>query len=467
MDSDWEAEDVQSPRDGSGGEAPQQTQTGTHLSRIPNQSLAESEGGGDMDGNAAETSKNEDELPEGWVRHGKGLMLEVPITPRMIASERNKLPPPHFKFTADTNRRSAGRLQAALLHIDRDAVRRMKNEQNVRVRAARPASDGQEADTSSPMRTRDASMRCYRSLRENQHTASPISRAKGEEQFDRKIAFMKKEHERQLIEAKRQVLEHVDVLIKKYRQLAIDAVKVAREEQKKAEAERRNTFEACARYEAELKANVRNAIAHLKLSSQAEHDRIAAERDALQRRCADMTPKAEAWKPALDRITAQLAAKFKGNQKFTIGIIDDTRDMIIDEFHAFKASTAELMVQKFVANGCDLQNQEAEQFVEHVLMASGATNRSVCHDEQEHQRQWEQQRLQKNIHRTRNHVSQEKEFDRVLADAFHYGDVHVHLIRVMAVMRERTRVLELGKPRRKSANDADAHNIPILIKLKN
>ncbi|GBE61260.1 hypothetical protein, conserved [Babesia ovata] len=372
MDSDREVDDVQSPSDGSDGDAPQQTDSGTHLSRISNMSLPESEAGDGTAENADDSSKNEVELPEGWVRQGKGLMLDVPITPRMRASERNKLQPPHFKFTPDTNNRSAGQLQTALLHIDRDAVRRMKNEQNVRVRAARPSSDSHEAYPNSSMRGRGTSIRCTRSLRDSQHTPSPISNAKDEEQFNRKIAIMKSEHERQLIEAKRQVLEHVDVLVKKYRQLAIDAVKVAREEQKKAEAERRNTFEACARYEAELKANVR-----------AEQERIAAERDALQRRCADMTPKAEAWKPALDRITAQLAAKFKDNQRFTIGIIDDTRDMvsygliriekpqIIDEFHAFKSSTAELMVQKFVANGCDLQNQEAEQFVEHVLMASG------------------------------------------------------------------------------------------------
>lgn len=68
---------------------------------------------------------------------------------------------------------------------------------------------------------------------------------------------MKKEHEREVLQAKQQVLQFVDGLIRKYRQLAIDAVKVAREEQQKAEHERRNAYELCARYEADLKANVK------------------------------------------------------------------------------------------------------------------------------------------------------------------------------------------------------------------
>lgn len=72
-----------------------------------------------------------------------------------------------------------------------------------------------------------------------------------------------------------------------------------------------------------------NAIAHLKQSAQAEQQRLIAERDALQRKCADLTPMtAEVYKPTVDHMTAELATQFRSNANFSIEMIDDTRAMV-------------------------------------------------------------------------------------------------------------------------------------------
>eukprot|EP00371_Babesia_bovis_P000182 XP_001608829.1 hypothetical protein [Babesia bovis T2Bo] len=189
--------------------------------------------------------------------------------------------------------------------------------------------------------------------------------------LDRKIALLKRQHEREVIAAKQQVLDQVDVLVKKYRQLAIDAVRVARDEQHKAEQERRNAYEACARYEADLMTNVRNAIAQLKVSNKAEHERLLAERDALQRRCQDLMPSNTLNGPALDRITAKIISQFHDNQKFNMDLIDDSVDMILKEYVTFQKMAADLMIKKFATRGCTLTNDDATEFVDKAVAVNG------------------------------------------------------------------------------------------------
>ncbi|KAK1940321.1 hypothetical protein X943_002225 [Babesia divergens] len=95
--------------------------------------------------NAAEPTKDSttatDDLPEGWVRQGNGLMLDVPITPRMRASNSTKIHEPHFNFTKDVDTPHVKQLQANLIQIDRDAVRKMRRNQGVMIKASRPSSD--------------------------------------------------------------------------------------------------------------------------------------------------------------------------------------------------------------------------------------------------------------------------------------------------------------------------------------
>lgn len=336
---------------------------GTHSVRICNQEHMLT--GCDTDDIRHETLEKDpqttEELPEGWVRHGTGLVLDVPITPRMKTEGAYKPQAPHYNFARETCPSPVKPVHRNLQQIDRDAVRRMRRDQEVKVRAARPSSDAREPRCSFKAQQRTPMRASVDVTREDKLAA---------DQTNRKIAAMKRDHERELIQAKQQVLDHVDGLIKKYRQLAIDAVKVAREEQRKAETERRNAYDACVRYEEELKANVRSAISHLKQSAQEEQERLIAERDALQKRCADLTPlHAETFRPTLEHVSRQIASQFKDNSSFTIEMIDEMHSNINEQFSSFRDSMAKLMVNRFVEEGCQLSKEDADIFVECSLLA--------------------------------------------------------------------------------------------------
>ncbi|ORM41131.1 uncharacterized protein BXIN_0337 [Babesia sp. Xinjiang] len=376
MDDEQQVADVCTP----GGVSPNSV---TRMNRIQNRDIPDAELSEYSTEAPQHHADQDEELPEGWVRHRNGLMLDVPITPRMCGGE-NTQKQPHFVFTQESDRRTTKQLQKTLLQIDRSAVRMMKEEQSVRIRATKPHEEPQEYQHRQNTIPRETPTRCtrlapdcdqnisHRWLRNRHNQPTIVTPAPQDDALNRKIILMKKQHERDIIAAKRQVLEHVDALVKKYRQLAIDAVKIAREEQRKTETERRNAYEACARYEADLMANVRSAISNLKLSTQAEQERILAERDALQRRCADLTPKKKTRKLTLDHITAKIVAQFKANQKFSIDIVDDAIDMVAEEFSGFKTATAELVVEKFAAQGCSLSKEDAFSLVEHIVDSPGS-----------------------------------------------------------------------------------------------
>ncbi|GIX64031.1 uncharacterized protein BcabD6B2_34660 [Babesia caballi] len=366
----------------------------THLHRIQNTELPAEAAGSSSEENAPLGGGDAQELPEGWVRHGTGLMFDVPITPRMRGADRGKSQPPHFRFTHDNDDRDTRQLRSTLLHLDREAVRKMKREQSVKVRAAQPPSGSQRPAAGRNTTVAETPTRCSRQVAaQNGHMQNRSLRIRAEkpaaahatedDAFNRKVALMKRQHERELLEAKKQVLDHVDALVRKYRQLAIDAVKVAREEQRKAEQERRNAYDACARYEADLKTNVRNAIAHLKLSAQVEQERLSAERDAFQRKCMDLVPSKAAHKPVLDHFIAQLTAQFKDNQKFSIGMVDDARDMFdIAPLHGH---------------------------------GRAAAHRAVREDQREHDPQGQQQGLSEDVNRAGQRVGEQEKLERVLA----------------------------------------------------
>ncbi|GFE55821.1 hypothetical protein BaOVIS_032250 [Babesia ovis] len=343
--------------------------TSTRSNRIQNMDLHKSDSDGDDTEVVLPTNTEDEELPEGWVRHGTGLMLDVPITPRMRGRKRSPNQA-HFVFTQQNDSKATKHLRTTLLEIDRNAMRMMRQEQGVRIRATKPANEPQESVYRQHTPATQPNTRCTRWMRSRVTTPTAASSGAQDEAVNRKIALLKRQHEREIMAAKQQVLEQVDALVKKYRQLAIDAVKVARDEQRKAEQERRNAYDVCVRYEADLMANVRNAIAQLKLSSKVEQDRVAAERDALQRRCADLTPSSKINKTGLDMITAKIIAQFQDNQKFNMDVIDNTIEMILNEYSMFQTTAVDLMVEKFAALGCELSREDATVFVENTITAN-------------------------------------------------------------------------------------------------
>eukprot|EP00371_Babesia_bovis_P000181 XP_001608828.1 hypothetical protein [Babesia bovis T2Bo] len=113
----------------------------TRMNRIENIEIPTDES--IRDTTAYESTPKDDELPDGWVKVGKGLVFDVPITPTMRSARRSPNRP-HFVFTQASDSRTTRQLRNTLLEIDRKAMRMMKQENNVKIRANRPTNEQQD-----------------------------------------------------------------------------------------------------------------------------------------------------------------------------------------------------------------------------------------------------------------------------------------------------------------------------------
>ncbi|EKX72439.1 hypothetical protein BEWA_049060 [Theileria equi strain WA] len=173
------------------------------------------------------------ELPDGWVRCGKGLRFDVPLTPR---SEK-----PKGAYLDFTTREviSGSRLHKTLMNLDRNAAREATS-RVVAIKATKPQP-----------------------FRKN------VPKHQLEKSENRKAVDQNVEA------AKQSVLLHVEGLIRyvfpqitscistcrKYRQLAVDAVEAARSEREKCieecKAAYSTAYGACIKYESDLKMAVK------------------------------------------------------------------------------------------------------------------------------------------------------------------------------------------------------------------
>ncbi|XP_954857.1 uncharacterized protein TA05420 [Theileria annulata] len=236
----------------------------------------------DGEGDILMGMNNENEmLPEGWVRCGNGLKTEFPNTPKNNLEGDFESSNLFIDFTNNqTNFMVNNSVKNSLMSFDRSAVKELK-EGFVSIKASKPLSDKflhpkhreqQTPKTNSfpngKPNTRNVKVKgtnlvtFQHSLRNNTYLNSP------NEEFCNINSHNDSEYKKNLI-------SHVEDLVRKYRQLAIDAVNAARDEQKKCKEECQKAYStaynACLKYEKDLKNTVKFALKEYHHNSRDEY----------------------------------------------------------------------------------------------------------------------------------------------------------------------------------------------------
>ncbi|KAL8448469.1 hypothetical protein Emed_003803 [Eimeria media] len=111
-------------------------------------------------------------------------------------------------------------------------------------------------------------------------------------QYERQLKLIRNGIQKEKLDLKQSLVHQVDFIIRKYRNLATEAVEAARQERQKVQTERIKARElaetACRNFEKDLKERTRKALEEYRQLAQEAHKAAQAEREELRAKCADL-----------------------------------------------------------------------------------------------------------------------------------------------------------------------------------
>ncbi|BAM41431.1 conserved hypothetical protein [Theileria orientalis strain Shintoku] len=255
--------------------------------------------------------KNED-LPEGWVRCGKGLRMDFPNTPKNESEKNVESKNLFINFTEGGSViKTEKSLQSALMNLDRKAVRELKGSL-VAIKASKASTDrlyNQSARLNLTTNNGYAERTNTVEFRKNSHLYAIVipvvnhlkllfrtprrnnTYSAGLTELD----MLRAQHKKELEQTKQTLLAHFRDLVelsndlfRKYRELAVDAINAARNEQKKCQEECKQAYStaynACLKYEKDLKNTIRFALKEYKNSNKQSYDAVVYDKNECLRK---------------------------------------------------------------------------------------------------------------------------------------------------------------------------------------
>ncbi|KAL8427974.1 hypothetical protein Efla_004232 [Eimeria flavescens] len=111
-------------------------------------------------------------------------------------------------------------------------------------------------------------------------------------QYERQLKLIRNSIRKEKLDLKQSLVQQVDFIIRKYRNLATEAVEAARQERQKVQTERLKARElaetACRNFEKDLKDRTRKALEEYRQLAQEAHKAAQAEREELRAKCANL-----------------------------------------------------------------------------------------------------------------------------------------------------------------------------------
>ncbi|KAL8451154.1 hypothetical protein Emag_002871 [Eimeria magna] len=111
-------------------------------------------------------------------------------------------------------------------------------------------------------------------------------------QYERQLKLIRNGIQKEKLDLKQSLVHQVDFIIRKYRNLATEAVEAARQERQKVQTERIKARElaetACRNFEKDLKERTKKALEEYRQLAQEAHKAAQAEREELRAKCADL-----------------------------------------------------------------------------------------------------------------------------------------------------------------------------------
>ncbi|UVC54333.1 hypothetical protein MACJ_003872 [Theileria orientalis] len=259
--------------------------------------------------------KNVD-LPEGWVRCGKGLRMDFPNTPKNASEKNVENKNLLINFTEGGSViKTEKSLQSALMNLDRKAVRELKGGL-VAIKASKASTDrlynqsakldlvtnNSYSERPNRVELRKSNYVCesrMNAMNRRSNTASKVSTTSlVNVQTSRRnntysaglteLDMLRSQHKKELEQTKQTLLAHFRDLVEKYRELAVDAINAARNEQKKCQEECRQAYatayDACLKYEKDLKNTIRFALKEYKTSNKQSYDAVVYDKNECLRK---------------------------------------------------------------------------------------------------------------------------------------------------------------------------------------
>ncbi|CDJ46309.1 hypothetical protein, conserved [Eimeria brunetti] len=111
-------------------------------------------------------------------------------------------------------------------------------------------------------------------------------------QYERQLKLIRNGIQKEKRDLKQTLVQQVDFIVRKYRNLATEAVETARQERQKVQTERIKARElaenACRNFEKDLKERTRKALEEYRQLAQEAHKAAQAEREELRTKCANL-----------------------------------------------------------------------------------------------------------------------------------------------------------------------------------
>nr|PVC50415.1 hypothetical protein MACL_00002292 [Theileria orientalis] len=278
-------------------------------------------------------------LPEGWVRCGKGLRMDFPNTPKNESEKNVESKNLFINFTEGGSViKTEKSLQSALMNLDRKAVRELKGSL-VAIKASKASTDrlynqsarlnlttnNGYAERTNTVEFRKNSHLCesrMNAMNRRSNTAIKVNTSNlvnlqyaivipvvnhlkllfrtprrnntysaGLTELD----MLRAQHKKELEQTKQTLLAHFRDLVelsndlfRKYRELAVDAINAARNEQKKCQEECKQAYStaynACLKYEKDLKNTIRFALKEYKNSNKQSYDAVVYDKNECLRK---------------------------------------------------------------------------------------------------------------------------------------------------------------------------------------
>ncbi|UVC49759.1 hypothetical protein MACK_003870 [Theileria orientalis] len=255
------------------------------------------------------------DLPEGWVRCGKGLRMDFPNTPKNGSEKNFENKNLFINFTGGSVIKTEKSLQSALMNLDRKAVRELKGGL-VAIKASKASTDklynhsikldlttnNSYAERPTRVELRKGNYVCetrMNSIHRRSNTASKVNatnlvniqasrRNNTHSAGLTELDMLRSQHKKELEQTKQTLLAHFRDLVEKYRELAVDAINAARNEQKKCQEECKQAYskayDACLKYEKDLKNTIRFALKEYKNSNKQSYDAVVYDKNECLRK---------------------------------------------------------------------------------------------------------------------------------------------------------------------------------------
>ncbi|CDI85985.1 hypothetical protein, conserved [Eimeria praecox] len=180
-------------------------------------------------------------------------------------------------------------------------------------------------------------------------------------QYERQLKLIRSGIQKEKRDLKQTLVQQVDFIVRKYRDLATEAVETARQERQKVQTERIKARElaetACRNFEKDLKERTRKALEEYRQLAQEAHKAAQAEREELRTKCANLEKAMIAKRQQFDALVIRVekeCSEYDTAMLKAVAVFCKTKGVDVDE-STLRQQLGDIRIQRLKESGQDSQ----------------------------------------------------------------------------------------------------------------